>query len=430
MTNGIHLRRIRRKNERGASAIEYAGLIVLAAIILGAITAVIPNPLSTGLKSALCTILHAGDKTQCKQPQSAKPKCTAFCPGPGHPIHPSDPVTAATKGNYVALGDSYSSGEGSNSEGGNYFNPNDKPYLSDKRGNSTKDNCHRSSNAYSQGLSKQYQFKQGTSFAACSGATTWSLYHGRFGEKPQLGKAGNPQLNQHTSAVTISVGGNDIGFADTIEACMKDPHLEKVSRRPPTDGGQSPSPTVTQSQCLQQKPMIQRKMNDLFRPRPEYHGLSKYQKVLSDIHNQAPNARIMVVGYPHLFPDPPKRSYDLVDKTDQKFLNGQGRQLDNTIAQQVQQMDQRVYGGRKSMGSFEYVDNWNGLQGHEITSQHPWINGPELCLERIVHRNLANCTGDVAGTGSFHPTIEGQASFQRNVARQLQDGPGRVLYDP
>lgn len=411
-----------RRTDRGASTMEYAGLVVLAAVVLGAAAIVVPNPLSSGLKSELCTLFHGGNGAQCGE-RSAAANCTAFCPGPGHPIHPSDPVTAATKGNYVALGDSYASGEGSNNAGGNYFTSANKPYLNDPRGNSDQDHCHRSANAYAQGLGKQFTFQQGTSSAACSGATVDDLYRGRYNEKPQIGKAGNPRLNQHTSAVTISVGGNDVGFADVLTACMLDPHLQKI-----TSFGNPKEPES--DRCTQQEPAIQRKMTDLFRPRPEYHGLSKYQKVLSDIHDQAPNARIMVVGYPHVFPDPPKKSYDLIDKDDQKFLNDQDRRLDNTIAQQVQQMDQRVYGGRQAMGSFEYVDNWNGLEDHEITAKHPWINGLELCLGGINPRHNSNCTGAIAGTGTFHPTPEGQASFQRNVARQLQQGPGRVLYDP
>lgn len=406
---------------------EYAALIVLAALILGTLVVIVPNPLSSGLKSALCTIFHLGDGTNCGQ-RSAKPKCTAFCPGPGHPIHPSDPVTAATKGNYASLGDSYASGEGSNSAGGNYLTSKNNPYLKDKRGDSGRDGCHRSANASSIGLQKQYTFKGGGSFVACSGATTDDVRTGTHGEKPQIGNA-NPDLNAHTSTVTISVGGDDVHFADVIQACVLNPHVNPTVLQqtvPP-----NPNDYRNADRCLNQKQKIQKDMNELFRPRPEYQGRSKYQQLLMDIHKQAPNARVLVVGYPHLFPEPPSKDYDTINKEDQQFLNNEGRQLDNSISQQVAQLDQQVYGNQQKMGSFEYVDNWNGLAGHELTTKHPWINGIELCPPNALNfRHNPNCPAFGGGTGSFHPTPEGQASFQRNVARQLQQGPGRVLYDP
>lgn len=395
-----------RTNERGASAIEYAGLIVLAALIVGALFVIIPSPVSAHVKSALCTILHLGSGADCTQPPAAR-KCTAFCPGPGRPIHPSDPVTAATKGNYAALGDSYASGEGSNGTRGDRQNP----YINDKRGNSGNDGCHRSSNAATQGLQKQYTFKGGSSFVACSGATSDQVRNGNgggHGEPAQIGKA-NPNLNQHTSTVTITVGGDDLHFADVVTACVENPH-------------------IIVDRCTQKRGQIQKDMNELFRPRPEYGGHSKYQQLLLDIHKQAPNARILVSGYPHLFPEPPKKNDLAITKSDQEFLNGEARKLDNQISQQVGRLDQQVYGGRQKMGSFEYVDDWDALKGHEETTDHPWINGVSICLRHDPVN--PNCPGLGGATSSFHPNTEGQASFQRNLARQLQNGPGRVLYDP
>lgn len=58
----MRLRSLRRhQREHGASALEYAGLIVLAALILGALYSVIPGSLQTGVQRAVCTILRQGD---------------------------------------------------------------------------------------------------------------------------------------------------------------------------------------------------------------------------------------------------------------------------------------------------------------------------------------------------------------------------------
>lgn len=418
---------VARKPERGASAIEYSALIVLGALILGALVVIVPNPVATAVRSALCAILHTG--SSCGG-ANARYRCTAFCPGPGHPIHPSDPLTAATKGDYVALGDSYASGEGANSAGGSYLTSKNTPYLTKGPGNSDKDGCHRSGNAFPRTVGRKYTFAGGTSSVACSGATTDDLRRGRYGEPPQIGAA-NHDLSRRTSTVTLSVGGDDLHFADVMRACVLDPHVNPrvLQMTVPPD----PDDFRGGDRCLNQKRRIQQDMSELFRPRAEYGGLSKYQKLLSDIHRQAPNARILVVGYPHLFPEPPKKDYDTVNKADQRFLNDAARRLDSAIERQVQQMDAKAYGtGQPKMGSFEYVDNWDGLAGHELTTRHPWINGIELCPPKSLNvRHNPNCrTGLGPGTGTFHPTPDGQRAFAAAVSRQLTQGPGRTLYDP
>lgn len=53
-------RRVAGARERGASSLEYAALLALAALILGALVAVgIPGTVSARAGSAVCSILHA-----------------------------------------------------------------------------------------------------------------------------------------------------------------------------------------------------------------------------------------------------------------------------------------------------------------------------------------------------------------------------------
>lgn len=410
-----------RTIDRGASFFEYVALGVLAALILVGLATVVPGSIGTGVRSVLCTIVQAGNPRGCERPSAtAGGSCTAFCPTPGHPIHPSDPVTSATKGNYVALGDSYASGEGSNSSGGNYLFPKRNPYI----GQSNTDGCHRSPNAFSLTLQRQFSFHGTSSFVACSGATSDDLRTGRYHEKAQIGGT-NPRLNAHTSAVTLSIGGDDLHFSKVMTACVADAHSDPA--KPLLGQGSIPGGG---DHCTHQLGSIQRDMNTLFGHPP---NPSKYQRLLIQIHDQAPNARIMVVGYPHLFPEPPRHDYDTVTLRDQQFLNDTARRLDGAIAQQVQGLDQQYYGnGRRKMGGFEYVDNWDALAGHEITSPDPWINGLEACPPSWANfHHVENCwDGLGAGSGTFHPTPAGQNSFERNVAQELREGPGRVLYDP
>lgn len=191
--------------DRGASGAEYAGLIALAALICGTLVVVIPNPVGVHTKAAICRILHtdadcAGGGVRTQEEKDDGDRCAAFCPTKDNPIHPSDPLTSATKGNYAALGDSYSSGEGANGKG---------RYL----GKSDHDKCHRAKAAFSEGVRNRFMFKGGGRFAACSGATTDDLAEGKHGEPPQL-----DALDAKTTTVTLSVGGDDLHFSNVMKA--------------------------------------------------------------------------------------------------------------------------------------------------------------------------------------------------------------------
>lgn len=101
----------------------------------------------------------------------------------------SSSASAATA-NYVALGDSYSSGEGT---GYSTYNLNV--------------GCRRSTYGYPY-LVAQQRPNTALNFVACSGATTADV------TSKQLSA-----LNSSTSFATMTIGGNDIGFGDLIVAC-------------------------------------------------------------------------------------------------------------------------------------------------------------------------------------------------------------------
>jgi hypothetical protein len=393
----------RPRAETGAFAGEYIGLGVLAAVVVAVLAMMVPGGFRAGAATVVCRIVHAGGGGTgdgCGAPPP-RPRCTAFCPTTTNPIHPSDPVTAATKGGYAALGDSYASGEGANGNGA---------YLP---GSETgADHCHRAPSAFPRGMSTEFHFRGGQRFVACSGARTPDIAGGRYGEPSQY-----DALNQGTTTVTLTVGGNDIGFAPVVKACLLDLHISLKFWDPPK-----------QDVCHSKGKGIDDEMARLFGHPPDP---SRYERMLEEIHRRAPNARILVSGYPRMFPEPPKRQYLTLRKDDQEFLNRKTAELNAQIARQVQAEDQKAYGGgEQMMGGFEYVDTYNALDGHEITTPKPWINGVEVCLGGLTRGN-PNCRGNVGGgAGTFHPTPDGQRAFERVFARQLREGPGRVLYDP
>src|SRR5881409_2627606 len=96
-------------------------------------------------------------------------------------------IAHAAGTNYAALGDSYSSGVGSGSYG-------------------SSGSCYRSSKAYPQLWANVHS---GTSFTflACSGVRTGDV----------INQANS--IPSSATLVTVTVGGNDAGFADVMTSC-------------------------------------------------------------------------------------------------------------------------------------------------------------------------------------------------------------------
>lgn len=171
--------------------------------------------------------------------------------------------------NYVALGDSYSSGVGAGS------------YL-----DSTS--CKRSANAY------PYQYANSTGaslkFQACSGAKTSDVVNSQVSA-----------LSSSTNLVSITVGGNDAGFSAVMENCV-------------LGGDSGCKAAVTKAEDFAQNTLP---------------GLLK--NVYSTIKSKAPKAHVVVVGYPHFYKIGGSCVVGLSD-TARGYINGGADVLDTVIA--------------------------------------------------------------------------------------------------
>jgi lysophospholipase L1-like esterase len=175
---------------------------------------------------------------------------------------------AAAGANYVALGDSYSSGVGA--------------------GNLDGSSCQRSTNAYPSKWAAAHSpasFK----FVACSGATTADVLNSQVSA-----------LSSSTTLASITVGGNDAGFSDVMQTCV----------------------LQSDSSCLSAVASAEKIMDDAL---PGRLG-----SLFSTMHSKAPNAHITVLDYPHLYiitsfcPG--------LSNTKRNALNGAAEHLDDTIA--------------------------------------------------------------------------------------------------
>ena len=177
---------------------------------------------------------------------------------PGAPV-PSTPTSPLR---YVALGDSYSSGEG---EG---------QFIPDS--DTATDTCHRSTQAYS-----QYVTSKPDVFAACSGQDISALYNTEMSGKelPQLSRLDR----QSTGLVTLTFGGNNLNWTGMLWDCMKvqTAVLHKTL-------------FYSSHSCYQDLDALQGRIDQM-----QTDLVTAYKDVLT----AAPNAQVRVLNYPPLFPD-------------------------------------------------------------------------------------------------------------------------------
>lgn len=159
----------------------------------------------------------------------------------------------ATPLDYVALGDSYTSGIGAS------------PYVSvSPLYPGELQPCYQASPGYADVLDTQDNIEL-TANAACAGWTATMVPL-----QVQVASAAGV-LNADTDLVTITAGGNDVGFGNLIGACMLKPLEVCVAE---VEAAEAVARAVV---------------------------LPALTNAYAAIRAQAPNAKIVALGYPHLF---------------------------------------------------------------------------------------------------------------------------------
>jgi GDSL-like Lipase/Acylhydrolase family len=200
------------------------------------------------------------------------------------------PKSISAPSEYVALGDSYSSGEG--------LQPSATAYISP----SNDDGCHRSVNAYPVLVAASLNLNLGQfetygsgGFVACSGATSKDLLNGEDGEPSQLSA-----LSPETQWVTITDGGDDLHFSNVLMACLD-------VRASASVGGATRS--YTQSGILRESKTCSTYLTSANTLLEATQGVSKEEAELEHVYGQilaqAPNAKLAVLNYPQLFTQSP-----------------------------------------------------------------------------------------------------------------------------
>ncbi|HEX3781431.1 MAG TPA: SGNH/GDSL hydrolase family protein [Pseudonocardiaceae bacterium] len=276
---------------------------------------------------------------------------------------------------YAALGDSYSSGEGT-------FN-----YLN------TQNSCHRSTEGYPLYVANALGLGDPL-FVACSGAITNDFYATNHSPANSNEPAQVSHLSTGTQVVTLTIGGNDADFVGVITAC---------TNYPTHDGwGCSKDASLRRQLASRFAALAGRISGDRIDGMP-IHAL---QDVYQYVHAFAPNAKIYVGGYPHLFGSnvqfftknkqapggavcllPPAES---ISYADARWLNKQADTLNSIIQNQVN-------AARANGVQITYVPPALFTDHALCDRSESWING--IFLDNsVLPKPLSE---------SFHPTVTG-----------------------
>lgn len=233
---------------------------------------------------------------------------------------PASATGSAAAGGYVALGDSYSSGVGAGS------------YLSDSG------DCRRSTNAYPY-LWQAANSPASFDFVACSGATTSSV------ASTQLGV-----LSASTSLVSVTAGGNDVGFADVMQDCV----------------------LSSEATCITSVNNAVSRMNG---------SLPGSLDALYDgIRARAPQAQVVVLGYP--------RFYQLsgscvagLSEAERTAINNASDVLNDVLAK------------RSADAGFTFSSVVDEFTGHELCSGDAWLHSVTVPIQNSYHPKSAGQSG-------------------------------------
>ena len=187
------------------------------------------------------------------------------------------PVVHDISGRYVAIGDSYSAGEGL------------RPFIA----GTANTNCDRSvSQAYSELL--RFSNPVTKTFTACSGA----IVHDVLNPTKRNGIVVPPQvdgaIHPDVGLVTITMGGNNALFSKIVIACFEESNCLKQTFPP---SGVQPV-----------EPVRPGPLATVWGPRTLLAIGKEYAALFPALRKDFPNARIVVIGYPYLFPSGARRS--------------------------------------------------------------------------------------------------------------------------
>lgn len=284
-------------------------------------------------------------------PKPAGHKATASeHPAPADPRGPASPASFTATGPVVALGDSYTAGQ-----------------LLPLDAKANPPGCFRSSANYATAVAKALH-APGFTDAACESAGAADMT-----SPEKTGDGVNPPqldaLAPDDSLVMLTLGGDDLGFTHVLNTCMllsfRDPFGRPCRARyqvqlPGLIAGERPKITAA----------------------------------LFAIHRKAPHARVLLLGYPDLFPQH-GGCWPIVP-----FTNG-----DVTFLRSAEVSLNAMLASAAAATGTTYVDTYTATIGHDV------CQGAKVKdVEGLIPTSTAY---------SFHPNARGQAAMAARALAAL-----------
>lgn len=252
------------------------------------------------------------------------------------------PAGAADNDDYVALGDSYTSG----------------PLIPDQDGQPA--GCLRSSRDYPHVVAQALGLS--LTDVSCSGAETPDMANAQ-GVTPGPNPPQFDALSADTDIVTLGIGGNDIGFSEIIKNCVAIIPLSAVCR-----------PDYVRNGVDEISQRIAATAPDV-------------AAVIQGVRERAPHARIYVVGYPAILPESGGGCWPSVplSNSDLPWLRAKNKELNAMLASTA------VANGAR------YVDVYTPGIGHDACQDDGvrWVEGiiPRLLQAAPIHPNATGMAG-------------------------------------
>ncbi len=237
---------------------------------------------------------------------------------------------AASSVQYVALGDSYSSGLGA----GGYI--------------SSSGSCDRSTRTYPEQWAGENAPASFVS-VACAGASTADVISSQVSA-----------LSPSTTLVSITIGGNDAGFSSVMETCV-------LSSTSTCVNAVSNAEAFVASQLP-----------------------ARLDATLAAIRARAPAAKVVVLGYPDLYDLSKSSSCIGLSTKDRTALNGGADDLDSALASAAAANGDTFADVRPQFAGHEICDSGSWLNSVDIfaisSSYHPNASGQELGYQPVFAR--------------------------------------------
>lgn len=267
----------------------------------------------------------------------------------------AQPVSGVEPGaRYVAMGSSYAAGPG-------IATPVE----------SAPARCWRSSENYAHQLARNLRLTLVDQ--TCSGATTEAVLTGWAELPPQI-----EAVNAETRLVTVTIGGNDVGYVPNMLAAACHKKSKEAHALP--KGGKCPKVALPTEET--------------------WIGLEgRMRQLARDIRVRAPNARLIFVDYPVVLPQDGNCPTTFLSDKAADEAREVARRLGQVTAAVAQEYHADLFRASEA------------TQGHDACARDPWMNGYRAGVPG--GRPIV----------PFHPTLAGMTAVADGLIELLRRGP-------